>query len=103
MSDIMLKDIDKRIWEEELGDFVPDKLYDTHTHVYDWRIDSQVVRNLSEPPSGAWSQWSISNWHILEAVDSVLLPQREVHRFLMGNPLQDCAIEQANSFYCVTS
>lgn len=29
-----VKDIDKKIWEEELKDFLPDKILDVHTHVY---------------------------------------------------------------------
>ena len=27
-------DYDKKVWEEELKDFLPDKIIDIHTHVY---------------------------------------------------------------------
>ena len=29
-----VKDIDRKIWEEQLKDFLPDKIIDVHTHVY---------------------------------------------------------------------
>ena len=29
-----VKDLDKKIWEEELKDFLPEKMLDIHTHVY---------------------------------------------------------------------
>ena len=29
-----IKDLDKKIWEEELKDFLPEKILDVHTHVY---------------------------------------------------------------------
>ena len=32
-------DLDRRIWEEELDDFVPRNVFDAHTHVYRWVFD----------------------------------------------------------------
>lgn len=34
MSLIEVTDYDRKIWEEELRDFLPDKIFDVHTHVY---------------------------------------------------------------------
>ena len=35
---------DKKVWEEELKDFMPDKIIDIHTHVYTRKILTQLIR-----------------------------------------------------------
>ena len=37
MFNLGINDLDKKIWEEELNDFVPEKVYDVHTHIYQWK------------------------------------------------------------------
>ncbi len=95
---VLLKGIDRQIWDQELSEFVPEKLYDVHTHIYDWRSDSQEVSNRTLPPVGIWSDWPISNWEMLEEADKCLFPGRVVHRICLGNPLQDCSLDDANRF-----
>lgn len=96
--DLTLKDTDRRIWAEELDDFVPARLFDTHTHIYDWRSNSPDIQNHSVPQTGVWAQWPLSNWEMLEAADALLFPGRQVHRISFGNPLQDCPLDQANAY-----
>jgi len=47
-----LTDLDRRIWEEELADFIPSKIYDAHTHVYDMRsqftADAQASKTIPQ-------------------------------------------------------
>ena len=95
-----LKEVDRMIWAEELDGFVPAKLYDAHSHIYDWRMDSTDVANQSPPPAGAFADWPLSNWELLDQADQQLFPGREVHRIAFGNPLQlvGCSVEQANAF-----
>ena len=33
-------EVDRRIWEEELDDFVPPKVFDVHTHAYRWQFNT---------------------------------------------------------------
>ena len=37
---------DKKIYEEELRDFLPDKIFDVHTHVW---LDSNLVKKPPVP------------------------------------------------------
>ena len=93
--DIVLKDVDRRVWDEELADFVPERLYDVHTHIFDGRPDWPMVLNGSpiEMPNV-----SMTNWAMLEEGDALLFPGREVHRISFGNPLQSCPLDEANAF-----
>ena len=45
MFDLGINDLDKKIWDEELNDFVPEKVYDIHTHIYQWQ--SNLDKNKS--------------------------------------------------------
>ena len=94
---IVLRDLDRRIWEEELEEFVPREVYDAHTHVYDLRIESPSVTN-QVAPTGFWAQSALSDWAALDAADALLMPGRTVHRIAFGNPFQDCPWDQADEF-----
>ena len=98
MPEVSLTDLDRRIWEEELAEFVPLRIYDAHTHVYD--IHSQVtgIAQSPIPVPQSFRDWPLVTWDLLNNIDQLLLPGREVHRFCFGNPLQDCPLEQANAF-----
>ena len=53
MFNLEINDLDKKIWEQELNDFVPEKVYDVHTHIYQWqsnldKIKIQVLINIKE-------------------------------------------------------
>ena len=39
---------DKKVWEEELRDFLPEKIIDIHTHVYKREFFDQNVANRSK-------------------------------------------------------
>ena len=93
---IEIRDVDKRIWEEELEDFVPQKIYDAHVHIYlpehdlegkhfaslDWihqytpRMDHQELRRTHE----------------------LLFPGREVHSLLFGWPFDKVDFDGINQF-----
>ena len=89
--DIVWNDLDRAIWEEELADFVPETLYDAHTHVYDIRADTDET-------SGVWAAWPVADWDRLDHADAVLFPGRKVHRICFGNPLQGGDVATANAF-----
>ena len=42
MFNLEINDLDKKIWEEELNDFVPKKVYDVHTHIYQWQSNLDI-------------------------------------------------------------
>lgn len=87
MVPVSLKDIDRRIWEEELAEFVPQQLFDMHTHIYEMHEESQ---------DESWGSYPLSNWDMLNQADQLLFPYRVVHRLCFGNPLQQCPLDEAN-------
>ncbi len=79
-------DLDREIWEEELADFVPDTLYDAHTHIF-------------EKPAAKChpAKWPRSTWELLEQVDGVFFPGRKVHRIMFGDPFVDESVDAGNA------
>lgn len=94
---IELHDIDRQIWEEELADFVPQTLYDAHTHVFDWRPDSTEVHSTA-PVDASHGVSPLADWAALNAIDDALLPGRTVHRITFPSPLQAAPPEETNAF-----
>ena len=91
-----LRDLDRRIWEEELAPVIPSRIFDIHTHAYrrehvgcgsanlKYRIFSELFPN--------------AGWRELDAADALLLPGREVHRLTFGFPFQEVDFEGINRF-----
>ena len=96
--DVTPNDLDQCIWEEELDDFVPQRIFDAHTHVHDFR---NVLQNTDSPHpflTETWRKWPLVTWEMLNEADRLLLPGREVHRIAFGNPLFAEPLEDANAF-----
>ena len=53
----MLSEQDRVIWEEELAQFVPLRVFDAHVHLLDRRHLSQV--------EGAFLDWKDTDWNAL--------------------------------------
>lgn len=76
-----IKDIDRRIYEEELRDFLPEKIIDIHTHIWLKRLrqpealkDGEVKRTVTWPSLVA-AENSIEN---LEETYRLLFPKKQV-------------------------
>jgi glutamate-1-semialdehyde 2,1-aminomutase len=89
MTTLWLRDIDRQIWEEELAEFVPQEIFDTHTHIYPY---VKVEPGTSEPA------YPVSTKAILDQIDSQFLPGRKVHRIAFGNPVLPGSQEEINAF-----
>ena len=95
---VEIRDIDRRIWEEELESFLPSRIYDVHAHIY---LREHCISEFEEGRPGI-------NTHILnnavfghEAVQEVyarLLPAREVHSLYFGWVFEDVDFDAANQF-----
>ena len=95
---VELKDIDRRIWQDELEEFVPRRLFDVHTHIYRWEFNTDPNKD-----TGPWRDiaktFPESNWQQLEQCDRLLMPGREVHRLSFGFPFSpSCNFEVSNNF-----
>ena len=69
---------DRRIWEEELEAFVPDRVFDAHVHL----LDKRHLRNVD----GAFLSWADTDFADLTDCVRELLPGRRVHFLVLGTP-----------------
>ena len=72
------RDCDRQIWEEELADFVPDRILDAHIHLFN-REDFKEL-----PP--AFADHQDNNLSDLNAWSEVLYPGRRVNYLILGYP-----------------
>ena len=72
------RDHDRQVWEEELADFVPERLLDAHTHLYNHE-------NFKEPPPPS-RQTEDNDLADLNAWAQVLYPGRQMNYQILGNP-----------------
>jgi len=89
--DIGYTPFDRDIWEGELEEFVPRKMYDMHAHLW------------SEQYAGANQQTGMIlrtqiRFQDLQRVSRVVFPQREVHYLVLGTPLKDIDVQGHNSW-----
>jgi len=92
-------DLDRRIWEEELADFVPRRVFDVHTHIYRW--DHYLDANKNQGPYHALLGTTFGNatWEFANACERMLMPGREVHRLSFPFPFpHPCDFDGANRF-----
>lgn len=92
-------EVDRRIWEEELDEFVPRRVFDAHTHAFRWQFNTDPKKDAG--PDAPWlgRPYPTSNWAALDRCDVVLLPGREVHRLTFGYPFAaSCDFEASNRF-----
>lgn len=96
---IQLNDVDRRIWREELDEFVPRKVFDVHTHLYRWafntapnKVDGPYARTFCH-------KFPVSDWDAVETCDALLMPARQVSRLSFPYPFApSCDFEASNRF-----
>jgi glutamate-1-semialdehyde 2,1-aminomutase len=103
MLSIEIKDIDRRIWEEELAQFVPHKIYDAHTHIY--LSEHDLTGQAANPPAspdvhdgGITQQISAIDRETLDQLYALLFPGREVHNVLFGWVFEYVDFDAINQF-----
>ena len=93
---IETNDLDRRIWSEELDEFVPREVFDVHTHMYRWAFNTDP-----EKESGAFAEcagrFPEVGFDALEEADRILMPGRSVHRLSFPFPFKPaCDFEASN-------
>lgn len=97
-ASITLNDLDRRIWQEELAEFVPERVFDAHSHIYRWafNLDPKKDTGAYASTGGAFPE---ATWALLDRCDSLLMPGREVHRLAFGFPFSPtCDFDASNRF-----
>ncbi|MEO1999412.1 MAG: amidohydrolase family protein [Planctomycetaceae bacterium] len=71
------RDCDQEIWEEELADFVPDRVLDAHIHLF-WQSNVADLKPGLEPPD--------TDLQTLNKWAEVLYPGRQMQYLILGTP-----------------
>lgn len=82
---------DQQIWDEELADFVPLRVFDAHIHLF----NPQHLRPTA--PLAAQS-WGLADFSVLQAWAERLYPGRETHFLTLGTPLPGIDVEPHNAW-----
>ena len=83
---------DQQIWEEELQDFVPDRVFDAHIHMFQ-------PKHLTASTSTS-SAWGLADFATLQQWAARLYPGRETHFLVLGTPMLGMDIE-AHNRWCI--
>ena len=75
---IDVRDADKALWNEELADFVPQRIYDSHVHLFS--------RALLAPEARHKAKFTDADFARIQAWSKELYPGREIHYLVLGNP-----------------
>ena len=93
---LVLTDLDRQIFAEEIDPILPQRIFDIHTHVY---LSEHIGPNSPERPTIPFGQlYPSAGWEDLDAADALMLPGREVHRIAFGFPFRDVDFEGINQF-----
>jgi hypothetical protein len=84
---------DQQIWEEELDEFVPSRLFDAHIHLLD-------PAHLSDQSPAAFRKWSFADLSTLRQWAERLYPGREVHFLALGTPAPGIDVA-AHNRWCI--
>lgn len=99
MSEYEINSLDTRIWQEELDDFVPLKVFDAHTHIYRWAFDLDPGKASGPFANGIGTMFPEVTWEIADEVDAALMPGREVERLAFPFPFPNpCDFDGSNSY-----
>lgn len=78
--------LDRRIWEEELDDFVPERVFDVHTHLHDWSHYTDPAKASGPYAPSISAHFPRATQAIADAVDAALMPGRAVDRLAFPFP-----------------
>lgn len=99
MNALELTEIDRRIWQEELDAFVPQQVFDVHTHAYRWAFNTDPAKGHGPDWGFVGRDFPEADWATLDACDRLLLPGRDVHRLVFPFPFAPgCDFEGSNAF-----
>ena len=94
-----LEGLDRQIWEEELSDFVPARLFDAHCHIYRADFDLNYRTALAHKEDfKTETVWTDCDIDTVRQVESVLMPGRQITRLAFPFPYYRCDFRKSNQF-----
>ena len=96
MFGVNVTEYDRKVWEEELSDFLPDKIIDCHVHIY--LKEMQRVNPEERKGCVMWPHIVAPelDGEDLEASYSQMFPGKKVGAVVMGMPT--CRLDEVNDF-----
>ncbi len=90
--------LDARIWEEELDAFVPNRIFDVHTHLHDWSHYADPAKEAGPYAATIGTHFPRSDRAVADAVDASLMPGRIVDRLSFPYPYpKPMGVDAANA------
>ena len=77
---------DEQIWHDELADFVPERIFDAHVHLF----------NGTHLPDSVESSWSFADLNTLRRWAARLYPGRETNFLVLGTPCREMDVDAHN-------
>jgi len=95
---VQWNDLDRRIWEEELDSFVPQRVFDLHTHIGSAKHDLGQGHGYAKN-GGPWALLDPgTTMEMVNAADAILMPGRDMHRLAFPLPHKQCDFDGANEY-----
>ena len=79
---------DRQIWEEELEEFVPPRVFDAHIHLFN-------PQHMGERTGRTWSHADLET---LQSWAQRLYPGRETHFLVLGSPAPGIDVQAHNDW-----
>lgn len=92
VSDWLVTDRDRQLWDRELASFVPPRFFDAHVHLY------EVSQFQGEPPALCAKGPQSAGWVEFQRQIGALTPGREVLATCFGFPATKVDFSAANAF-----
>ena len=96
MFGVQLTDYDKKVYEEKLADFLPDKIIDAHAHV--WLDGMKRIKPEERKGCVSWTNLVAPNmtWEDIEETSRNIFPGKSVSSLIMGSPT--CYLDAVNGY-----
>ena len=89
-GDWTITDFDREIWAEELNDFVPDTVFDAHTHIWDDNCAGSCTSYMSMRLDVGYD--TLRQWN------QEIFPGRKLGFLLLGTPIPGLDIQAFHAF-----
>lgn len=99
MYDFTPTDLDQRIWAEELDGFVPERVFDVHTHIYRWAFNLNPEKETGPYAPSIGRYFPEVTTKLADEIDAALLPGRKVERLAFPFPFAgQCDFDGSNTY-----
>ena len=83
---LVLNEVDERIWRDELEEYVPQRIYDVHSHLYRFAFNLDPNRDTGPYKKFVGEHWVDVPAGLADACDALLMPGRKVSRLAFPFP-----------------